>query len=696
MSKRDFLLEIGLEEMPARFIQDALDQLKAKLDEWLKEHGLEFTELAGYATPRRLAILVKELAERQGDRVEVVRGPAKKIALDEEGNWTKAALGFARSQGVDVAELTFREVKGVEYIFVEKKIKGLETEALLSQIKELITGLSFPKHMRWGAYDLRFVRPIRWLVALFGETIIPMEITGIRSGNVTWGHRFLGEKISLNEPKEYVEALRREYVIASIEERREMIVNQLDSLAKERGWQIPIDQALLEEVTHLVEYPTAIYGQFETEFLEIPSEVLVTSMKEHQRYFPVQDKTGNLLPYFVTIRNGLEDKEGIVVRGNEKVLRARLADARFFYEEDKKLKINEALKELDQIVFHEELGSLGAKVNRVTELAGKLATILEIDEETERKIERTAKICKFDLVSQMVGEFPELQGIMGEKYARLQGEDEEVSQGIREHYLPRFAGDELPSQTVGAVVSVADKLDTLASCFAIGIQPTGSQDPYALRRQATGIVQIILAKDWPLTLEQLLDLSLSSLRERKLLKEDEQKVRKELAEFFKLRIKNRMQEEGIRYDIIEASLNRFAQIPLPSLLAKARVLVEEAKNDSFKPLVEAFNRVNNLAEKLDRNVEVEEELFTEAAERDLWTTYAIVRQKFSAHAKEGNWQEAFNALKELAAPIEAYFDTTMVMVDQEHIRYNRLASLDKVAGLIKEYADFSQIVFSAK
>ena len=584
----------------------------------------------------------------------------------------------------------------MEYIFVEKKIKGKETATLLPKLTELITGLTFPKHMRWGAYDLRFVRPIRWLVALFGETVIPMEITGVKAGNVTWGHRFLGKKIVLKEPKEYVETLRQEYVIADIAERRQMIISQLDSLAKEKGWQIPIDEDLLAEVTHLVEYPTAIFGRFETEFLEIPSEVLVTSMKEHQRYFPVQDDEGNLLPYFVTIRNGLEDKDGVVVRGNEKVLRARLADARFFYEEDKKLEISHALAQLDNIVFHEELGSLGDKVNRVGELAGKIATVLETDEQTKEKIKRTAEICKFDLVSQMVGEFPELQGIMGEKYARLQGEDEEVSQAIREHYLPRFAGDDLPSQTIGLVVSVADKLDTLVACFGIGIHPTGSQDPYALRRQATGIVQIILANGWPLTIEQLLDLGLAILKDRNLVKEDEQTVRKELIEFFKLRIKNRLQEEGIRYDIIEASLHNFAQIELPSLLAKAHVLEEETEKDSFKPLVEAFNRVNNLVQKLDKEVEPQETLFTEEAERNLWATYAIVKDKYAAYVQKRNWLEAFNTLAELKTPIETFFETTLVMVDDESIRYNRLALLNKVASLFKGYADFSQIVFSAK
>lgn len=697
MSNQDFLLEIGVEEMPARFVRQSMEQLQTKLEQWLGEHSLTYAHIAAFATPRRLSVLVKGLAERQADREEEVKGPAKKIALDDAGNWTKAAQGFARSQGVSVDDLIFKEQKGVEYVYAHKQIKGLETEQLLPQLEELIKGLTFPKQMRWGSHTLRFVRPLKWLVALYGQTVIPLEITGVMADRYTEGHRFLSGSIRLDQPGEYVEVLRDNFVIVNMEERKHMIVEQLQAIEKENGWTVPIDQALLEEVTQLVEYPTALYGSFDKEFLDIPSEVLITSMKEHQRYFPVTDERGRLLPHFITIRNGQEDSEGLVVRGNEKVIRARLADARFFYEEDKKLKIDTALSQLEQIVFQEELGSIGDKVRRVKQLALHVASAVQLDEQARQSLERAAEICKFDLVTQMVGEFPELQGIMGEKYAGLAGEDEEVSKAVREHYLPRFAGDKLPTQQISSILSIADKMDTIAGCFGIGIQPTGSQDPYALRRQATGIVQIILAENWPITLAQLFSLTLSVLRQANLLKEDEQKIIRDLEQFFFLRLKNKLQEEGIRYDLIEAVLVDYANTSLVAIVTKANLLMKEMKKETFKPLVEAFTRVNNLAIKLEeRDRPVKEALFEGASEQTLFDIYDIVNKDYTVHAQAGQWEEAFQALIQLQEPIDQFFEETMVMVDKEELRLNRLALLQKVSQLLHRFADFSQIVFSSK
>lgn len=697
MNKRDFLLEIGLEEMPARFVGEAGEQLTGKIRNWLDEHAVSYSHIVSYATPRRLAIVVEEMAEKQADRQQEAKGPAKKIALDEAGGWSKAAQGFARSQGVSLEELTFKEIKGVEYVHVLKYIKGVAIEELLVQLKEIITGMTFPKNMRWGSHQLRFVRPIKWMICLFGSTVVPIDITGIHSGRETEGHRFLGEKITIDEPKAYVRQLKEQYVIADVEERQQIIIQQLQALEKEKGWIIPIDPDLLEEVTYLVEYPTAIYGSFDQEFLDIPREVLITSMKEHQRYFPVTDESGQLLPHFITIRNGKEDTDGVVARGNEKVIRARLADARFFYEEDKKLEINQALSQLENVVFHEELGTIGDKVRRVKEIAGQLAVKLELEENMIAKINRSAEICKFDLVSQMVNEFPELQGIMGQRYALLAGEDAEVSKTVFEHYLPRFAGDYLPSQAIGAVVSIADKMDTIVGCFSIGINPTGSQDPYALRRQATGIVQIILDQKWPLTLAQLFSLAVTTMSKRQLMKRNEQEVTEELHQFFHLRLRNRMQEEDIRYDLIDAVLKDYQDIELSSLFSKVQILKNEIQDEAFKPLVDAFTRVNNIANKVEKTADrINIQLFEADIEHKLLATYENVQRKFEEHSQARNWAGAYQALTQLQQPIESYFEQIMVMVEEDQVRYNRLALLQSISQLIQRFADFSQIVFSSK
>lgn len=696
MSNRDFLLEIGLEEVPARFVPQAVEQLKSKLVQWLQEQRISYSEAVSYATPRRLAVLIKQMAEKQEDKQEEAKGPSKKIAMDAEGNWTKAAEGFARGQGAAVSELYFKEVNGVEYVYVAKETKGMETLQLLPDLSKLIQSMTFPKNMRWGTQELRFVRPIRWLVALFGEDVIPFEITGIHTGNETYGHRFLGQKVSITQPAEFERLLLAQHVVVNAEERKQAIVNQLEELEASHNWVIPRDSDLLEEVTYLVEYPTALHGEFDPEFLSIPQEVLITSMKEHQRYFPVRDTSGKLLPYFVTIRNGGIDPTGTVTKGNEKVLRARLADARFFYEEDKKLSIPKALAKLEQVVFHEELGTLGDKVKRIREIAAKLSKHIELSEEVSQKVDRTAEICKFDLVSQMVYEFPELQGRMGQEYAILAGEDQEIAQGIYEHYWPRFAGDDLPQTKTGAVVSIADKLDTIVACFSIGIIPTGSQDPYALRRQASGIVQILLKEKWNITLPELFTLALESLEERKLVQRNGQEVIKDLESFFALRIKNRLQEQGIRYDFIDA-VTHDLDVELDRIFTKAELLSLEFEKDSFKALVEAFTRVNNLAQKADIEQEhVIPERFEDKVEQELYDALQNIQLEYAQAVEEQDWSTALSSLAKLQQPIEHFFDQVMVMAEDKQVRSNRLTLLQQIAKIVFEYADFSAIVFNSK
>ncbi|MGA9175426.1 MAG: glycine--tRNA ligase subunit beta, partial [Thermoactinomyces sp.] len=493
MNKRELLLEIGCEEIPARFVDGAVKQLAQKLTDWLNEKRISYESYQTYATPRRLTVSIQGVAERQADLYEEVKGPAERIAKTPDGAWSKAAEGFARKQGVSVDSLTLKEIKGENYVFAKVHHEGANTALELQKgLPEVLQGLHFPKTMRWHGRT-RFIRPVRWLVCLFDHEVVPVKWAGLTAGRKTRGHRFLGHEIEIAHPAEYVEALKQQYVIVDVAERRNLILDQLRQLQEQHDWVIPVDPGLLEEVVHLVEYPTALFGTFNEEFLALPKEVLITTMREHQRYFPVEDRDGKLLPYFVTVRNGDDRHLETVAKGNEKVLRARLADARFFYEEDLKQTIEKAVAKLDQIVYQEELGSVGDRVRRMADLASAIGERLGLDQEELKQLNRAAHIAKFDLATQMVGEFPELEGFMGRTYALKAGEEAAVAEAIFEHHLPRFSGDDLPQTKIGGILALADKMDAICSSFGIGIQPTGSQDPYGLRRKAAGIVQILLS-----------------------------------------------------------------------------------------------------------------------------------------------------------------------------------------------------------
>lgn len=694
MKAQDLLLEIGLEEIPARFAQEASQQLAERVSAWLSDQQIAHGAVLSYVTPRRLAVLVKEVAAKQADQVEVARGPAKKVAVDANGQWTQAALGFARSQQVDVQDLYFDRFKGTEYVFAKKEKKGEATLNLLPQIKTVIEQMSFPKQMRWGSTSFSFVRPIRWLVALYGGEVIPFEIAGVRTGNQSRGHRFKGGIVTLTEPARYEEALKEQFVLVDPNRRRQVILDGLKSLEKERHWHIPVDEELLEEVVHLVEYPTLVWGKYDTSFLELPTEVLITSMKEHQRYFPVKDESGQLLPYFVTVANGIEDEDGLIAKGNEKVLKARLTDARFFYEEDQKLEIATALSKLEKVVYHQKLGSLADKMRRVRKLALKLADQLGFGADETAALDRAAQIYKFDLVTHMVYEFPELEGKMGEVYARLAGEKEEVAKAIFEHYLPRHSGDQLPQTPAGAVLAVADKLDALAAFFGLGLIPTGSQDPYALRRQAFGIVAIIVEQRWALSLGTLLDWSLAILEEEGLLARNKEEVKEDLMVFIKQRLKYRLEQNGLRYDVIEAVLGS-TKDDLAALEEIGHLLNEKMKGEEIKGQVESLTRVTNLARKLDRPIlRIDESKFKENEERELYIQYKRAERIIGEAAAARKWDQALEALFSLKEPIDRFFDGVMVMVEDEALRYNRLSLLAQMAGQIKEFADFGQLVFS--
>lgn len=690
---KDLLFEIGLEEMPARFIRAAMEQLKERTQKWLEDSVIKHGVVESYATPRRLTILIKDVAEKQEDVHEEVKGPSRKIALDDKGEWSKAALGFARSQGANPDQFTFKDVGGTEYIYVSKSTTGVETSQILSEgLLSILHAMNFPKNMRWGHYDFKFVRPIRWMVALFGTDVVDLEVAGVQSSNVTRGHRFLGQDTVIVEPSTYVEALRAQHVIVDVNERQQLIQGQINALAEEKGWNIAVKEDLLEEVLFLVETPTALFGKFKESFLHIPQEVLITSMREHQRYFPVLDKQGALLPFFVTVRNGDASSLDVIARGNEKVLRARLSDAKFFYEEDQKMAIKDALSKLESIVFHEELGTVGDKVRRIRRNAEKLSSLLKVNSSTSEAVNRTAEICKFDLVTQMVYEFPELQGVMGEDYARKAGESEAVAKGIFEHYQPRFSGDDVPSSEVGSIVSIADKIDTITGCFSIGIIPTGSQDPYGLRRQAAGIVQMILEHKLNVTLSDIFRIALETHVQFRGLKRSEGEILKDMLDFFGLRVRKTL-SDSLRYDVVDAVMAA-GYDDVVSVVARGTALMDAMKGqDNFKTTVESWSRVSNLAAKAN-GVHVRPALLTDPAEKQLYEAWLTINEKYRALLNEENAVASLEILSGLKEDITTFFDSVMVMAEDEDVRNNRLALLATIDSDLKLFADFSKLVWA--
>ncbi|WP_310550274.1 glycine--tRNA ligase subunit beta [Paenibacillus glufosinatiresistens] len=691
---KDLLFEIGLEEVPARFLRAAMDQLQERTVKWLEASRIAHGEVTAYATPRRLAVRVKEVADKQDDVNEEVKGPSRKIALDESGGWSKAALGFARSQGVSPEQFTFRELAGVEYVYATKSSQGVETASLLGEgLSGIVSAMTFPKNMRWGAHEIKFVRPIRWIVALFGQDVIDLSVAGVRADRVSRGHRFLGQEAVIGSAAEYVESLRAQHVIADVKEREQMILNQIHQLADDKAWTIAIQEDLLEEVLFLVETPTVLFGTFDPSFLDIPQEVLITSMREHQRYFPVLDASGKLLPFFVTVRNGNAESLDVIAKGNEKVLRARLSDAKFFYEEDQKLKIGDALAKLETIVYHEELGSVGDKVRRIRAIADKLAAKLQVTDAAAAEVSRTADIAKFDLVTQMVYEFPELQGTMGEDYARKAGEPETIAKAVFEHYQPRFAGDDVPSTEAGALVSIADKIDTIVGCFSIGIIPTGSQDPYALRRQSAGIVQIVLERGLEIELGDIFDIAVDVHENVRNLKLSANELRINLYEFFGLRVKRLLSDLGIRYDVVDAAMSA-GYDDIAAVVARSRALAETiASQVDFKATVDSFTRVSNLAAKAESGDAVDTGVFDDPAEQALYEGWQSLRIPYAKALEIKDAAEALRLLSGLKEAVTSFFDSVMVMAEDDAVRRNRLALLSGIDADLKRFADFGKLVW---
>ena len=685
----DLLLEIGLEEVPAKFMPPALAELKQMAETALAEQRISYDEVATYGTPRRITLVVKNIADKQLDLEEEAKGPAVKAAYDAEGNPTKAAMGFARGQGVDVSELYQKEVNGGLYVFATKKAAGVATsEVLPALLPQLVTGIHFPKPMRWGFTELRYARPIRWIVALHGDKVVPFSIEDITSGNVSRGHRYLGtENLVIPCAEDYLAVMEKDFVIADQAKRQAMILEQIQKLADDVEGTVQIDEDLLEEVLYLVEYPTALMGNFNPAYLMIPEELVITPMKEHQRYFPVL-KGHHLLPKFVTVRNGGAEHLEIVQAGNEKVLEARLADAKFFYDEDLKINLADNVEKLKTIVFQEKLGTIYEKMERVQKGAAVISDLLFLGDDVKERAMRAAFLAKADLVSNVVYEFPELQGIMGYKYAYAQGEHPLTSKAIAEHYMPKNADDEIPLTFEGLVCSMADKMDTIVGCFAAGIEPTGSQDPYALRRQAAGICSMILGRGVLVSLTALIEQAIANYPAE--IVGDKDALCQRVYEFFEQRIRNVLNDKGFRYDVIEAVVT-CGYDNLTETLLRAEALNKMQATETFAKVLTAFTRANNLAKKAEGNT-VSEEYLVEDVEKQLWNDVQFAETAIANQVQDRLYAEALTVISTLEESISAFFDGVMVMDENENVKNNRLALLVRVSALSNKIADLTKIV----
>lgn len=710
------LFEIGTEEIPAKFMPGILKQLKELAVAKMQELRIPFEDITVYGTPRRMAFIAGGVAETQADVVVEAKGPSVKIAY-VSGAPSKAAQGFARGQGVDVKDLVVRD----NYVYAVKHLAGQPVVELLpGLLMDILTSLSFPKTMRWADYEFRFVRPIRWMVALFGDQIIPVEICGVKSGKFSMGHRFMqqslkaaaesqgllsaalskvgnkvysalaGVKGAVEIPSagDYKKVMYDNFVMVDQDERRALILQQIKDLAAQNGGEAEINEDLLEEVNYLVEWPTALCGKFEEKFLSLPKECIITPMREHQRYFPVLDEDGNLLNKFITVRNGGSEHLDIVTHGNERVLRARLSDAEFFFNEDRAIKLEDRLEKLKTVSFQEGLGNMYDKSERLVKMAEMLRFAINtpVDEE---ELRRCALLCKTDLVTGMVIEFTELQGVMGREYALLDGEKPEVATGIFEHYLPRFAGDALPATTIGRIVGIGDKLDNICATFSRGLAPTGSQDPYALRRQALGVINILLDANYHISLAKIIAGTLYLLDIKP---EETGKLVPQIMEFFKQRLRNLLMDQGIRYDVIDAVFADKRNDDMVDLAVRCKALAAYVEAGNAEPLVQVSVRVSNLCKKIEKEVAISGALFKDESENKLHEVVAAVSKEIIPEIVLYDYAAVLKAGEKVIEPVNIFFNNVMVMDEDENVKNNRLAMLEEVRGIVNAVGDLSLLV----
>lgn len=694
---RNLILEIGTEEIPARFCAPALEQLKQNAIKALQEARLDFEVADTFGTPRRLVLYVRNLALMQRDVEMEVKGPARRIAFDAEGKPTVPAQKFAQGQGVAVEDLEVRtDEKGGEYLYARKRVVGESvTTVLPGLLAALVTSIDWPKSMRWADRSIRYARPIKWILAMLGDRRVPFDVDGIETVTTTRGHRVLGpaEPIQVKDADDYFPKVASGYVMVDQGVRKQVIWQQVTAEAARVHGHVRPDEDLLEELTWLVEQPTAFTGSFSPSFLDVPPVVLVTSMKENQRYFPIYKAADSdeLMPYFIGVRNGEKDYIDIVRAGNEKVLAARLSDARFFWDEDRKQRLEAFNAKLKNVVFQEKLGTQFQRVERLVSLAKEIARALNLSHDEQAQAAQAAWLCKADLATKMVFEFPEVQGYMGKQYYLREGGDPAVAQAIFEHYLPRGAGDELPRTKPGIVVALADKLDTLAGYFSIGMIPTGSQDPFALRRAAQGVVQTLVENGLRVDLVSLASLAVEQYR---LSGDAGVKTLNDLVEFFRARLKVMLEQRGVRYDVIDAVLAagfRDAADTMNRADALAAMMAEE----EFAAVTGAFKRIANLAGKATEaelaEAEVDPELFEEAAERDLYGAFVDLRPDMKRAYEEGQYQAFYRMATRLKAPVDAFLDSVRVNVEDAKVKANRYALLQALAGLLSAPADLSKL-----
>ena len=686
MKTKELFLEIGTEEIPAGFIPRAMAEMEAMITRELTNARLTFGEVKTLATPRRLVLVVRDIPAMQPDAEITATGPSKKAAYDAEGKPTKAAEGFARGQGVDVSELGSVVTEKGEYLAVTKQVAGRPTHELLSEIlPELVVNIPFKKSMRWGDQDVRFARPIHWIIALFDGVVVPFSFGNIDSGSVSRGHRFMANTtFPVRDFSHYLEECERHFVIVDPERRKEIIRRETHRVAKSTGGHLLPDEELLEQVTYLVEYPSAVMGTFSPDFLAVPKEVLITSMRSHQRYFSIVDENGKLMPCFITINNTLAEDTSVVVKGNERVLRARLSDARFFFEEDKKVKLDERVEALKKVVYQQKLGTSFDKMERFKALAEGLAE--KLNPAVKEQTARAAWLCKADLVSGMVCEFPEVQGVMGREYALLEGVDADIANAIAEHYLPVQAGGELPASDIGAFVSLADKMDTICGCFSVGLIPTGAADPYALRRATIGIISIILEKGYRLSLSALISQSLDLLAAK--LNRPKTQIQDDVLEFFRGRFVNLLGND-FPGDAVEAVVS-VGFDDLADARDRVKALAEFKSHPDFEELAIAFKRIGNII-KDGTDAPVDPALFQDAAEGGLYESFQMVKSSVDVSIVNNAWLDALTEIATLRGPVDTFFDKVMVMAEDERVKNNRLALLTAIARMIGRIANFARI-----
>ncbi len=684
----DLFLEIGSEEIPAGYLTPALNYLERELTGFLNKSHISLGSLRKLGTPRRLVIACSNMEARQKDVLEKHLGPNVKIAFDSEGKPTKAAIGFARGKGIDVSALERESTPKGEVLCARIEKKGQATRALLEEyLPQLICALPFPKKMRWGSHALPYARPLHWVTALFGRDLLNFEVGPVVSSNTSRGHRFLNpELFSVDGLDSYLTECKSRNVMIDPEERKQSIQAQVKDLARGVKGQVADDPELLDEVNFLVEYPYPVLCDFESAYLELPKELLVITMRHHQRYFPVEDAEGKLLPYFITISN-MEPGPGQEIKnGNERVLRARLEDARFFYEEDKKRPLESYVDRLQGVVFQKDLGTSYEKMERFSRIAQSIAE--SVYPEGVESVQRAARLCKADLETQMVYEFPELQGIMGGYYATHSNESSEVAKAIQEHYRPAFSGDDLPSTPVGAIVAVADKLDTILGCIGVGLLPSGSEDPYGLRRHSLGIIQIVQDRGWAISLDQWIDIGLQLLSAKIKLKPEE--IRQHTLDLFQQRFKSMFNSEGFPYDAVDAVLSTGID-SFVDVRAKVAAFSDLKKQSHFEPLAIAFRRVVSILKEGGEG-EVDPALFQEAGESNLFEAYQKISGPVEQHIRNKEFAQALEKIVEIKPAVDGFFDQVMVMVEDERVKKNRLALLKHISGLFSKLADFSKIV----